>query len=335
MPKFARTFTNLCEKQQKKLGRALSDEEIRRLEAELIDAWIAERHFDELIRHIHATYELEGGLVQCIVLGKALREAGEVERVHTLFRGLLSSRARAFWRCWPGAANGQIAYMRDSAKYMASCMETYSEYWHNLWVLGLRTASEALKLEMLQMQARTAPPAVSARQRGMSERVFWNLIDNAASDAGSAGQFAVNLETALASYAAADIRQFADILARKLSALDSWDLFAFARLAGGFRDEPGFAGFRAWLITRGRKCFEAAKAGPAALVGHFVPTWHCRCNELFEACQDAYRSACGGELPEMEINLAVRSGEPWRDDRALFARYPELARQLEEISAGT
>lgn len=327
MSKFERTYDAEWEKLARTLGRDPSSDEAERLEGELFEQWIAEKRFDDLIRHVQEQYDLEGGRIDIIVLGKGLRDAGEVERVHALFRGLIGSRSRAFWRSWPEAQKGHLGHMRDAAKHYANCMEVYAEYWHNLWSLKLEAEQDALKQEMLAFQARTPPAAPPRKANGMTEARFWTLIGKARTGAGSATQFAGAVEEQLKACTPKDIQAFDKLLAVRLAQLDAWDLWAFAHLARGGCSDDSFDDFRAWVVAQGRATFDAALAGPAELLKHHEGCWDFQCEELLSVADEAYRAATGEDLVRPAGKARKTSGRRWQESE-LESRYPEVFRHF-------
>lgn len=328
MSKFETAHDLAWQKLAKELGRDPTRDESDRLEGELFDRWIAERRFDDLIRHVQEAYELEGGQVDLAVLGKGLRDAGEVDRVHTLFRGMLRARSRAFWQSWPEAQKGHLGHMVAAAKHYAATMQAYGEYWHNLWSLGLEAEREALRAEMLRFQAREKPvPASAKRTRGMSDAQFWTLIAEARQDAGSPGQFAAALETSLGASPPKDIQAFDALLRKHLDALQSWDLWAFAHLARGGCPDDSFDYFRAWIVAQGRETFEAAVRGPEALLAQFDDCWDCQCEEFLSVADEVYRAATGEDLPRKVRKAAPLRGTRWQEEE-LASRFPEVVRRF-------
>ena len=141
-------------KRKAELGRDVTQCEGEHIEGELFDSWVAARRFDELIKRIHRVHDVCGGSRECAVLGYALREERDIQRLHTLFRGLLNRRTKAFWDSWPAAESGHIGQMVLASQRMASAMETYLEYFHSFTFLGMLPESEELRVEMMSFQAR-------------------------------------------------------------------------------------------------------------------------------------------------------------------------------------
>lgn len=325
MSRFERELDDAWAALEKSLGRTPTLAEGDHLEGELFQAWIGQRRFDDLIRHLHEAYELEGGHVDCVTLGKALRDAGQVDAVHTLFRGLIRSRTRAFWRSWPEAETGVLGHMRDAARYFASAMEAYAEYHHNLWALKLTNAQAELKAEMLRFQARERPSAPARKRAGVSDKRFWNLIDTARKHAGSAGQFAEALSAQLATCAPEDIGTFDRLLWDRLGRLNHRDLWAVAHLARGGCSDDSFDYFRAWIVAQGRAAFDAACRGPADLLPYCDDSWDLQCEELLSAADEAYRTATGRSLERSPRGSAPLQGTPW-SETDLESRYPDVFR---------
>lgn len=154
MSKFAKELDKAYGRRMKELGRVLTKEESDVLEAELFHEWVVAGRYDELIRRMHAVYDVGGGHEECIVLGNALQQAGDVARIDDLFRGLIKRRTRAFWSNWDQAQAGHPGHMLGCAKQAAEVMDAYLEYYIRIANLGLEDQKERLRQEMLAFQAR-------------------------------------------------------------------------------------------------------------------------------------------------------------------------------------
>lgn len=163
----------------------------------------------------------------------------------------------------------------------------------------------------------------------MSDAQFWSHIAEARRDAGSPGQFAAAMETYLSACTPKDIQAFDALLGKHLDALRSWDLWAFAHLARGGCSDDSFDYFRAWIVAQGRETFEAAMAGPEALLTRFDDCWDCQCEELLSVAGDAYRAATGEDLPRKARKASSIRGTRWQEDE-LAARFPAVYRRFTE-----
>ena len=154
MGTFPRELDQVVGRRMKELGRVLTKEESQIVEVELFESWIDAERYDELIRRIHAVYDREGGHEECVVLGHALQEKRDIERIDALFQGLIKRRVKAFWSNWELAKSGHPGHMHGCAKQSADALEAYLEYYIRLANLGLEDRKERVRQEMLAFQAR-------------------------------------------------------------------------------------------------------------------------------------------------------------------------------------
>lgn len=165
MPSYSVEFERLWARRAKSLGRDLTQEEARVLDGELFQSWIDAGRLDDLIRTILANFGRDGGLEEIITLGHHLRKTHDQARVHTLFRGLIARRVKAFHSWWPRASQGHVGCMREAARASAQAMDAYIEYFLSLDHLGLHEQREDLRAEMVRFQAREPAKAVLPRVR--------------------------------------------------------------------------------------------------------------------------------------------------------------------------
>jgi len=100
----------------------------------------------------------------------------------------------------------------------------------------------------------------------MTDVEFWSLIDEAreASRGSTRRQEAV-LRKLLGKLSKDDVAEFAiryDNLIRKAY---RWDLWGAAYVIGGGCSDDGFWDFRSWLVSRGKKIYQAALKKPESL----------------------------------------------------------------------
>jgi hypothetical protein len=151
---FPRELDKAFARRMKELGRDLTREEGEVLEGKLFESWIEAGRYDELICRMHAVYDREGGLVECVVLGEALQKAGDIARIDALFQGLIKRRANAFWANWKQAQAGHPGHMRGCARQAAELMDVYLEYYIRAANLGLDDRKDQIRQKMLAFQAR-------------------------------------------------------------------------------------------------------------------------------------------------------------------------------------
>ena len=100
----------------------------------------------------------------------------------------------------------------------------------------------------------------------MGDAQFWKIISRARSEADDDPQaFAEGVSAQLIELPPAEIVSFDAVLWAKLWAAYDWRLWGAAYLINGGCSDDGFLYFRCWLISQGRKAYEAAVADPDAL----------------------------------------------------------------------
>lgn len=168
MPSFSVEFERLWAQRAKELGRDLTKEETRELDGQLFQSWIDAGRIDDLIRTILANSGRAGGMEEIIPLGHHLCKARDESHVHTLFRGLISRRVKAFHDWWPRAQEGHVGCMKEASRASAEAMDAYCEYFICLEALGLHAERESLRDEMKRFQARE--PVRSVLPRSAAKR---------------------------------------------------------------------------------------------------------------------------------------------------------------------
>jgi len=93
---------------------------------------------------------------------------------------------------------------------------------------------------------------------------FWKLVDAHRRASGACDLH--GLEAALGAMSTKDILAFQHWLYERLNESYRGDLWAAAYLVNGGCSDDGFDYFRAWLISRGQKVYDAALANPDSLI---------------------------------------------------------------------
>lgn len=111
---------------------------------------------------------------------------------------------------------------------------------------------------------RPEPQLVDIKPGPLGVDDFWMLVDHSALAASADAQLD-DLRTSLRRLTPEQIVDFEKLFTRVLRESYSWNLWGAAYVANGGASDDGFEYFRCWLISRGRKVFEAVKADPDAL----------------------------------------------------------------------
>jgi hypothetical protein len=149
----------------------------------------------------------------------------------------------------------------------------------------------------------------------MDRSDFWRIMDKARRKAGGDGETTGELVgEVLSRRSAGDIRAFAGHLNECLGRSYTRTLAEACALmtsGGEYLSDDLFEYFRAWLITRGEKVFEAALADPDTLATINVddPVEECTAETLLSAPAEALEDA-GEEGHTDLVDLDISRGEP-------------------------
>ena len=164
----------------------------------------------------------------------------------------------------------------------------------------------------------------------MDKDTFWKLIE----DAGQLGKRDEDetcgaLEAALMKLGPDAIVAFDARLRQLMAEAYSWDLWGAAYIQAGGCSDDGFEYFRLWLITRGRKVFEAAlKDADGTLAGMNIPDdEYCEMEGLMYVAVEAFEAVSEDEMPVPESDgpSKPRGNEFDEDDEeAIAKRWPKL-----------
>lgn len=179
----------------------------------------------------------------------------------------------------------------------------------------------------------------------MSEERFWKLIDTASH--GDDEARIVALRASLGNLSLDELIAFELAFGTQFVAAYSWDIWGAAYVANGGASDDGFAYFRYWLISRGRRSFQLVVDEPDNLAD-IVPADAVTVLELEEfgsVAVDLWVRKSGKDYEDLHSELAKfadcrpattgPSGTPFRDDPATLARrYPKLWRRFGENPLG-
>jgi hypothetical protein len=135
MPSFASELNAAWRKRATELGRDPTQEEGEVIEAELVEAWISAQRFDELITRFLSEYGREGGNLDLIILGHALRQRKDAARIHKLFRSVVNNRGQTTIIFPSGGSarenslHGQAALNWLSREVRGSHSNTQNQWW--------------------------------------------------------------------------------------------------------------------------------------------------------------------------------------------------------------
>ncbi len=127
----------------------------------------------------------------------------------------------------------------------------------NLFTTVLATA--------LLLVATTAKISTGKTTEPMPHERFWTIIEQSVQFQSDSYLQMEALKAHLKELPAEEIVAFDNALDREMTRAYSWELWGAAYLINGGASNDGFVYFRLWLVSKGRKIFEAALRNPDSL----------------------------------------------------------------------
>jgi hypothetical protein len=179
----------------------------------------------------------------------------------------------------------------------------------------------------------------------MNEQEFWQIIERSLEHSEGDGEVQLeNLETELLSLEPDKILGFHAMFWTFHRLSYRTDLWGAAFIINGGASDDGFDYFRGWLITQGRKVFEAALENPDSLAGEIEDAeadfgfenedimylaMRCWCKKTGLDIDAFYaRETPSGNLPELG-DFAWSDGEGDMDERKGQKLYPKLWKKFD------
>lgn len=198
-------------------------------------------------------------------------------------------------------------------------------------VLFLSTASKATARHEI------APaPSVQIGPGPLKVDGFWALIDHSAAFEDDPEAQLADLRASLNRLTPDQIAEFEKLFDDTMRNSYSWDLWGAAYVANGGASDDGFEYFRCWLISKGRRVFDAVSADPDSLAGLLAigAGGDLEFEEFAYVARDVWAAKTGRDWNEMPhiADMAYDSqpkGVPFTEDNEVLARrYPELWRRF-------
>lgn|GEM_PF-638797 len=168
------------------------------------------------------------------------------------------------------------------------------------------------------------PPKVAGP---MTEDLFWRMIDLSRRGIEEDEEQLDRLILFLEQLEEADLVTWHGILLTTLDRAYRWDLWGVAYLALGGCSDDEFEYFRAWLITQGRKYFEASLVKPSHAARRIAPGDQPTSEGLLSLADSIHRSRTGRVLPQpTTVEQKQPAGLEWAEED-LPRLFPRLARK--------
>lgn len=163
----------------------------------------------------------------------------------------------------------------------------------------------------------------------MDETLFWSIIEAGGPDSFRDPERQLNaVRDRLRLLTPGELVAFHLMFNRKMDDVYHWDLWAAGYLMNGGCSDDGFAYFRAWLISQGRRVYEAALRDPDSLAEVADPDRDDNeAEDLWGVAQEVYREKAGTYMVVEFKWTAQPRGERWHDDDL-----DEFARRLPRLT---
>lgn len=168
----------------------------------------------------------------------------------------------------------------------------------------------------------------------MPREQFWHIIEKSLAENDPYKRLK-SLKNILRELSLEDIISFEIAFRNFLNKAYTWDLWGAAYIIHGDCSDDGFEYFRRWLVSRGRKAYEAALKDPDNLakldLQPIGPDDMWEFEEFYYVALEAFEEKGGeGDVrdysePEAGLGGPEPSGTPFEDDEEHFEkRYPKL-----------
>lgn len=161
---------------------------------------------------------------------------------------------------------------------------------------------------------------------------FWALIDHSAAFESNPDAQVADLRASLNRLTPDQIVDFERLFDETMRDSYSWDLWGAAYLSNRGASDDGFEYFRCWLISKGRRVFEAVSANPDSLADMLAAgsEGDLEFEEYAYVARDVWAAKTGQDWNDMPViaNMIYDSepkGQPFSEGQeALAKRYPKL-----------
>lgn len=294
-------------------------------EALIFEKWREQERFDALIDYILYEYEYGKGEEIWTQVLLDLRLKNDENRAFKLLRGLMAGRSELFWDAINSRSkkNDSLFLEMAIAEKKGHLIKVLYEY-----VFIVENKKEEDKDHILIKKIHHQIKEVLEEQKAplnnpsklkVDEGSFWQIIYDSNEISGTSSEFTRNLESSLEKLNQAEINKFNKILHDKYNKLNSWDLWAIAYIVMGGCSDDGFDYFKMWIISQGKKVYEAALRGSGPISKALKPRWRYQCEGLFSAVSNAYFSRAGKAIKTIKLSGKI-SGKKWKESQ-LEERY--------------
>lgn len=169
----------------------------------------------------------------------------------------------------------------------------------------------------------------AATDEALTRDEFWALIDSSRRGTEDADEQVEKLKDMLANLSEEAILDFDRHMREVENEAYRWDLWGAAYIINGGCSDDGFDYFIGWLISQGRRYFEAALADPNNAGNKAEPGDFVECESIMYAASYAYEKKTGNDDFHSRTKPMPRElkGEEWDEDH-VDELFPKLAKKF-------
>lgn len=317
---------------------------MKRAHERVFNSWLNQERFSELIAYLHSNFDTGGGDEWIVPLSDVLVKRRLVRELKRLWRGVIATRTKRFWRFKFPPKYVKDLETRGFKMEQVSSEEIASLKQHALdAMLALHQALnqledfvDAAKLEAeinLLKNEKRPQRLKTTDKRKIDDNVFWEIIEHCRAESNSNAEFVLHVTTQLGRFSATEIRKFQKHLLQKLEELRSWDLWALAYILRRGCSDDAFDYFCAWVVTQGRNAFELAKSDISRFASDLSIDEDPQLEEFMYVADEVYELKTGAPMKPINISRAQIRGESWKETE-LERRYSEICARFGYVTSG-
>ncbi len=293
----------------------------------LRDKWIKEGRITELISYIHENWDCGNPDDFIPPLEKFLLSQKHSKSFIRLWRGIIKIRLKDLWYYLrESKKNGdQYPIFKEHLKKQQKVtLKGISKFEAGLNELNDSHELQYVKLTKITVTALEQPKRSKAKEkRGITESVFWELIDEAIESDRNDIDYETYLIARLTDFGPSQIKNFERIFRELDSKLYTWEHWALAYIVRRGCGDDAFDYFRAWVIAQGKDKYYSVfnmKIDERKNIFQSDPQF-----EAFIYIAESAYEEVSDSILKVKTTKKKLTGKEWQED-VLPSLYPELCK---------
>jgi hypothetical protein len=312
------------------------------------DEWMRDGKYKELIIYILENWDSGNCDDFSRPLSLHLIEIRENNLFMRLWKGIIRNRLEKLWRDierlkseYPKVTLKEIKTFNVKGFNQFSSKEGIKRAvaWRRLYIMdglsefivGLNALNEteevARQTKLLEIVSNLEKPLPqpSADKRKIDEQLFWELIEASNKESLNRMNFMDKVKLSLEKFYPKELRNFHKIFLTKINELNTWEHWALAYIVRRGCGDDAFDYFKAWVVSKGRKAFDAVKNFSEAELVSIFEEEDPQLEEIFYLAEVIYESKTSEFMPPVKVKSSKLTGKKWEEDK-LAATFPSLSK---------